>query len=521
MTKFLNDSGIAGSTATQTEPGADTTSLAKNSVSLLGVLFVAIATMAPGAGAAYAITTGAPYAGGSLPLAVVVALIGSLLVAAAVGQVAKHISSAGGLASYVGTSMHSAAGFVVAWAYPFVYLFAMPYLALVFGNLLATSIDPNGQGASFDLIWSAGAIACLAMAFAANFFGVEFGARLGLLLGVFEIVVLVVMSVWMIFAAGHSNTVSVLTTQHATVPGFHGSAGVIAASVYGFLAFIGFEAAAPLAEETKNPRRNIPRAVVGSALFVGVFFVLTTYASTVYFGPDKMPDFLTYNDGNGWIGLAKTLWGAGWILLLITLLNSSLACANSAAMAATRSLWAMGRSGTLPKFFGHTHPRWRSPVNAVYVFFGLGTVLTFVGGYLWDPVTAYALFGTVLTIAVLPIYFVAALACPVYYLRYRRSELNVVLHVIVPVLGAAFLVPAFFAGTGIQAFSFVATLSYPMNLAGLMVGAWYLAGIGVVVYLLARRRASLDNLSESVDPEPTRVAVRAPAFEGGLAVEGA
>jgi len=52
-----------------------------------------------------------------------------------------------------------------------------------------------------------------------------------------------------------------------------------------------------------------------------------------------------------------------------------------------------------------------------------------------------------------------------------------------------------------------------------MVGAWYLAGIGVVVYLLARRRASLENLSESVDPEPTRVPVRAPAFEGGLAVE--
>ncbi|HEV7422919.1 MAG TPA: APC family permease [Mycobacterium sp.] len=510
---------IAESAAPTTEAGAEEPGLVRNSVGLPGVMFVAIATMAPGAGAAYAIATGAPYAGGSLPLAVVFALIGSLLVATAIGQLAKHISSAGGLASYVGTAMHSGIGFIVAWAYPLVYLFAMPYLALVFGNLLATTLSPDGGGVAFNVIWSVGALACLAGAFATNFLGIEVGVRFGLVLGIFEIGVLVVMSVWMIFAAGDGNTLSLFTTHHATIPGFDGLSGVIAASVYGFLAFIGFEAAAPLAEEAKNPRRTVPRAVVGSALLIGLFFVLTTYASTVYFGPDKMADFMSYNGGNAWIGLAKTLWGGGWVVLLVTLLISSFACMNGAAIAATRSIWAMGRSGTLPKFFGHTHPRWRSPSNAVLVFFGLGVVLTFVGGYVWDPVTAYAVFGTVLTVCVLPIYFVAALACPVYYLRYRRSELNVFLHVIVPVLGAAFLVPAFFAGTGIKAFSFVAELSYPMNLAGLIVGAWYLVGIGMAIYLLVRRRASLESLSESVDPEPVRMPAPAPTGNGVLAVE--
>jgi amino acid transporter len=112
------------------------------------------------------------------------------------------------------------------------------------------------------------------------------------------------------------------------------------------MAFIGFEAGAPLAEETKNPKKNIPRAVIGSALLVGLFFVLTTYASTVFFGPNKMSNFLTYNGGNAWIGLAKTIWGGGWVILLIALLNSALACSNGAAMAATRSIWAMGHSGT-------------------------------------------------------------------------------------------------------------------------------------------------------------------------------
>jgi amino acid transporter len=507
---------LAESPSAPTEVGAQEPGLAKGVIKLPGVLFVAIATMAPGAGAAYAISTGASFGAGALPLAVVFALVGSLLVAAAIGQLAKHISSAGGLASYVGTSMHTGAGFVVAWAYPFMYLFAMPYLALVFGNLLATTLVPDGGG-GFDAVWTIGALMCLVSAFATNYLGVEIGVRFGLILGLFEIAVLVVMSVWMIVAAGDNNGLSLFTPQHATVPGFEGMGGVIAASVYGFLAFIGFEAAAPLAEETKNPRRTVPRAVVLSCLLIGLFYVLTAYASSAYFGPEKMAEFMTYNGGNAWIGLAKTLWGGGWILLLVVLLVSSFACMNSAALAATRSMWAMGRSGSLPKSLGRVHPRWRSPSTSIMVFFGLGTVLTLVGGYTWDPVTAYAVFGTALTVAVLPIYFVTALACPVYYLRYRRDEFNVFLHLIVPVLGAALLIPAFFAGAGIPAFSFASALNYPLSLAGPIVGAWYLIGIGVAFCLLRRRRASLERLSESFDLEPTP---ESPAPQAVLAREG-
>ena len=484
-------------TATTEEPG-----LEKGVIKLPGVLFVAIAAMAPGAGAAYSISTGALFGGGALALSVVFALIGSLMVATAIGQLAKHMSSAGGLASYVGTSIHNAVGFVVAWAYPFMWLFALPYLALVFGNLLATTIVPDG-GSGFTLVWTVAALVCLAGAFLTNYFGVEIGVRFGLILGLVEITVMLVMSVWMICVSGDHNSLSLFTTQHANIPGFEGINGVIAASVYGFLAFIGFEAAAPLAEETANPRRNVPRAVLLSCLLIGLFYVVTAYASSVYFGADKMADFMAYNNGNAWIGLAKTLWGNAWIVLVIVLMISSFACMNAAALAATRSMWAMGRSGTIPSLFGRVHPRWRSPSTSIMIFFILGTILTLVGGYVWDPVTAYSVFGTALTVAVLPIYFVTALACPVYYLRFRRHEINWFLHVIVPVLGALLLIPAFLAGAGIPIVSFATPLSWPLSLAGPVVGAWYIIGIGLAIYLNKRRKASLHALSEStVDIEP-------------------
>src|SRR5258708_37835800 len=54
------------------------------------------------------------------------------------------------------------------------------------------------------------------------------------------------------------------------------------------LSFIGFEAAATLGEETNNPHRNIPRAVFGSMVVVGIFYVVMAYVATVAYGIDKM-----------------------------------------------------------------------------------------------------------------------------------------------------------------------------------------------------------------------------------------
>lgn len=485
------------------DAGTGNDRLAKGNVTLVEVLFVSIATMGPASGAAYAIPSGAGLAGGSLPLGVAISLVGCILVAVAIGQLAKHMASAGGLASYVGKAIHSGFGFVFAWVYPFVYLCAMPYLCLVFGNLLASTIYPSSEGPGFTITWVVATAVCIACAFLLNYFGIKFGTNVVVVLGVFEIVVFVILAAVLIFAAGAHNTFSVFTPAEANAPGFHGLSGVVAGSIYGFLAFIGFEAAAPLAAETKNPRRNIPRAIIGAALLVGVFYVLTTYAMSVYFGPDKMVDFLSFEGGNGWMAIAKNLWGLGWILVLLSLMNSCLACATGGGMAATRSVWAMAHHRTIPHLFAKTHPRWQSPKNAVFLVFAIVTVLTFTVAGILGPVEGYVMFGAVLTIAILPIYVVAALACPIYYIRFRRNEFNIFLHLVIPAAGVVFLIPAFFAGAGIPVFSFVQPLNYPLSLAGPIVLIWYLIGVGVMVYLWKNRRESLIGLAADGDHEDT------------------
>jgi amino acid transporter len=272
--------------------------------------------------------------------------------------------------------------------------------------------------------------------------------------------------------------------------------GVIAGSVYGFLAFIGFEAGAPLAAETRNPKRNVPRAIVGSAIIVGLFCILTSYAATTYFGSSRMGEFMSYNNGDGWIGMAKNLWGAGWIVLLLALLNSSVACANGASMAGTRHIWAMGHAGTIPKIFAKTHRKWKSPLTAIYFMFGVAVVLTLIGGLLWGPIPALALFGTVIAVIALPVHMLAALSCPVYYLRYRRSEFNILVHGIIPVLGVLFLIPGLLVGAGIPSFSFVGRLVWPVNLAGPIALSVYLLGFVIMGYLLVKKPEALKALSD-------------------------
>jgi amino acid transporter len=207
------------------------------------------------------------------------------------------------------------------------------------------------------------------------------------------------------------------------------------------------------------------------------------------------------------------VWGAGWIVLLITLLNSSLACANGATIAASRTLLSMGQQRTLPAVVARTDAR-QSPIVAVSMIFGVGIILAFWLGEFYTPVTAFSMISTMVTIAILPIYFAAALSCPIYYFRYRRNEINWLLHVVVPILGVAVLVPAFFAGSGIKAFSFVGSLAYPSNLAGPIVAAWYAVGIVMAVYVFAirpRRARIVDVSSDAGMASFVGVGTEAPA----------
>jgi amino acid transporter len=144
-----------------------------------------------------------------------------------------------------------------------------------------------------------------------------------------------VLAVWLIVKAGPANTGSVFSLHFATIKGYHGFSGVVAGSTYTILAFIGFEASAPLAEEARNPRRTIQVAVVTSCLAIGVFYVSTTCAGDVFFGPNRYVSFGALNGGSPRIALARDACGVGWVIAFLAIVNSTFANGNAGTLATT------------------------------------------------------------------------------------------------------------------------------------------------------------------------------------------
>ncbi|WP_307783207.1 APC family permease [Streptomyces sp. MBT53] len=291
-------------------------------------------------------------------------------------------------------------------------------------------------------------------------------------------------AIWLIGKAGSANTLSVFGTSH-TAKGYSGLGGVFAGSVYTVLAFAGFEAAAPLAEETRDPRRTMHRAVLGAALGIGLFYVLTTYAMTVYFGPDRFAGFGA-SGAASWEGVARASFGLFWVLVFLAVVNSTIANANACATVSTRTAFALARIRVLPRVLATLHPRHRSPVVgiAVQTVVAVGAVLGLGLGY--DPVTAFLLLATVIVTVVIGVYIVVNLACAGYFLRRRRELLKPVRHLLVPLLGIVAFVPALLTAVGLPVFDFVTELTTPVSYAGPVVGVWMAAGVVVLLVLLRR-----------------------------------
>jgi len=463
------------------------TGLRRNAVGLREVLFQSITDMAPGAAIAASIPAGVAFAGGALPLAVVFALIASLFTAWTISQLAKEIPAAGSLATYAARGIHPGAGFLVAWAYVMVGWLVAPLVLLQLGFTTAATLNTEfGWPAN---LWWPWAILGMLIVFAVGYFGIRASARLGTILGIFEIAVFLIMAVLLVFHAGGHNTLSVFTTKHTPPGQYHGLSGVIAGSVFTTLAFLGFESAAPLAEEARNPRRTVQLAVLLSTLLIGALYVFTTYAIDVGFGPSKFASFTTGTGSASWEGVARTLYGLFWVLVFFAIINSTIANSNAGVNVASRTAFAMGRVRAFPPVFAQVSARHRSPVPAIAAGTAIGLAVMLGLGFGYDPVTAFAMIGTALVILLVGIYLVMNVACIGYFARGSRG-FNFLSHLIVPVLGIAAFIPAWLAGAGIKApgLSFITPLSTPFSYMGPAVAVWMIIGIIYLVYLYMRHR---------------------------------
>lgn len=462
-------------------PTSAQTGLRANTLGLTGVLFQSITTMAPASAVAFSLGAALPFTGGALPLATLIALLVCLLVAVNIGSLAKHLPSAGSYFTYVSRALGPQAGWMTGWLFDLAYLLIVPFQLLVLGpvaDTFANSYLNIHMGANGWMVWAA---LFAVVIFLLTYFGIRISANAGVILGCIEIAVFVLLSIWLIFAPGTQNTGAAFSPSSSLQSGLGGWQGVLVGMLFVFTAFAGFESSAPLAEEAHNPRRTVPRAVLLSALIIGLFYILCSYAGVAGWGIGKLSSYLTNPDP--WATLAGRVWGGFSFIIILTILNSALANSNAGVNAITRTLYAMGRTRTLPPLLAHLN-RYKVPDVALFLSLLVAVGMALLAGLLYGPFPGgFSFVGAILTFPILIVYVATSVSVCVFYLREHRNEFNIFWHVIVPLLPALILLAVIYEQ--------VIALTPPSNLAIPIVIGWFVLGLILVLILSLRSPQAL------------------------------
>src|SRR5213076_92367 len=367
----------------------------------------------------------------------------------------------------------------VAWLFILFEPLVAPFLYLEFGWAM-TEVMKNEAGWNYTGQWWIWALLMTVIVFLLTYRDIRISTTAGVILGAFEIVIFAGLSIWMLLSNIGDLNLQPFNPSHAD----GNWSGVFKGMVFAILAFIGFEAAAPLGEEARRPRWTVPRAVVGSCFLIGLFYLFCSYAWVIGTGFDNFTAD-TLAQANPWRHLAEVFWAGGWVLIFLAIINSALANSNAGVNAASRVIFAMGRNGVLPKQFGRTHPTHKTPHVAIVAQTILGIGVALLLGWKWSPLNAFGTLSYALTSLVILVYITVCISCVVYYRRERAATSNVWLHVVFPLLGAiAFLPPLYY--------QFRPLPPYPLRYGNW--GAIALFGLAALVtlWMAVRHRDKLD-----------------------------
>jgi amino acid transporter len=404
--------------------------LQRGQLGLFGVIMPGVAQIAPAFNLFFTTGLMVSLAGASAPLIFLISMVGMVATASSLAQFASIYPSAGSFITYitraVGTRVAVAVGVITILGYVIafggIYIFVGSYIAQnVFGN-------PHIWGFTqiITIVYGLLVVAPVVI-------GLRFGVRVTVALYAFEVILLLVMSVTILTRGGQAG----LSGAPFKWPG--GSTDVLLTFSLAVLAFGGFEAAAPLAEETENPRRNVPIAVIGAVVVSGVIYVLGSYALVIAFGVGHTGTLAA--DPNPFHTAAKAFIPFVAPLITWVFLSSVTSSYVAANTQTSRVIFAGARGGLWSRSLAGVSPRFRTPAAAAVAFVAPSILIGVISTAFTSPATASGFLSTFGILGVVIMYLAANVALIVEWARLRRRGVSkgFWLWVAVPVIGIAVL----------------------------------------------------------------------------------
>ena len=410
-----------------------TPQLRRNSLGLPELVFQGVTHIAPAVNIIFTFPIIALQAGPVMPLSFLLSTIVCFFIGNTVSQFSKYIPSSGGYYSFATRGLGSRIGFMAAWSYLIYEVLSTAGSAGFLGYLISDMLRLQFH---VNIPWWSLALATTILVWALTHHGIQLSARITALLGGLELLIMLGLAITFLLHPGPgSNYTAPLNPSSSP----HHFGGILAGMVFSILALSGFEAPAPLAQEARLPSKSIGQAIMLSLGSIGMFYILTSYASAIGWGTGDMAAFAS--SSNPYYALGHRLWGAGWWLVVLAIVNSTIGVGLACTNAASRVMYTMGRAGTLPTSFAHIHPNHRTPTFAIGFVQMSGMVAILLVGFLLQPDTIFGFLGTIATLAVIVLYAMANLALTRYMRREQRDKFTVWQHVVMPWIATLALIP--------------------------------------------------------------------------------
>jgi amino acid transporter len=407
----------------------------------MGVVFMVVAFSAPITAMTGNVPVAVGYGNGlGAPAGFVVACVILTIFSVGFVAMARHITAAGAFYTFVsrgiGRPIGLAAGVMSMLAYMLIEA-ALIGLFSVFCD--ATFLSQFG----IDLPWIVYGVVGMVIIGVLSYRDISLATKvLGVVL-IIEVFLLAVMAFAVLFNGGGPdglmpetiNPVNAFKTNGLT----EGVAGL--GLLFAFWSWVGFEATAIFGEESKDPKKIVPRATMVAVIGIGVFYTFIAWMAVAGNGADQSlalaqsatPFELLYTPMRDYVGD----WGVKgfeWFVI-----GGSFACALAIHNSATRYLFAFGRDGLLPRALGRSHPTYQSPAVAS-TFQTVFTVVLVGGAFVMgvDPyLELYVLLAVFATVALLAVQCLTSIAC-IWYFHVKKMHpetANVFRTILAPVIG--------------------------------------------------------------------------------------
>lgn len=418
----------------------------------LGLIDIAAATMA-NIGPAMSFYFGFGFlaltAGLASPLTIVAAGIAILFLGNTLSEFTKVLPSTGGFISFIGKTFGGRTGVTTAILVGVGYIAAMASVIAIVGGFFQMILQHYNVGGLDKVPWIIWTLIFLALAAMMMVRGISISTKIAGFFFAFEMTILLLVSIITLIKF-HSYINFKPFNPHNLTNGFSGLSAGFPLAIY---LFIGWENSAALAEETREPRKNVPKAVFTSVIIMLVAYVFFAYSTVVGF-KDHVS---TLADASvPFLSVAGEITAFLLFFAFLAGMTSTLGALIAGTNSQARLIFNAGREGLLPKFMGSVNAKRRTPVNALFVFLGCGLLIIgvwglghIIGGHATSGgMSALNMFvesSTFGTILLLLVYGLSNLALPFYYKKHHPDRFNGWRHGVLPILGlATILVPLYY-----------------------------------------------------------------------------